>query len=103
MLLLLAEGRSYRELRDLLFVSNDLVAGCVARFRSGGAEALMGQDRGPALQPMWWSWIRRWVLTKTPQDFGYFRVRWSCSTLAEVPWWEKGIRKSAECVRRILH
>src|SRR5262249_35908284 len=38
-----------------------------------------------------------------PQDFGYFRQRWTCAMLAEVLAWEKGIRLSAETVRRGLH
>ena len=43
-----------------------------------------------------------WLTTKTPGDFGYFRRRWSCETLAEVLAWEAGVRVSAETVRRVL-
>ena len=89
-LLLLDEGLSYRELNRLLFASNDLIAGCVARFRQGGVSAVLGEDQPPQVVPRWPMRVVRWALTKTPQDFGYFRTRWSCGTLAEVLWWEEG-------------
>jgi hypothetical protein len=36
--------------------------------------------------------VARWLSEKTPQDFGYFRSRWSCDTLAEMLAWELGSR-----------
>ena len=42
------------------------------------------------------------MANRTPEDFGYFRRRWSCETLAEVLAWETGVRVSAETVRRVL-
>jgi hypothetical protein len=47
--------------------------------------------------------VAGWLAAATPADFGYFRTRWSCATLAEVPAWEAGVRKSGEAVRRGLH
>ena len=38
-------------------------------------------DPGP---PDWLRRVAGWLTGKTPQDFGYFRSRWSCATLAEV-------------------
>ena len=102
-LLLLERGCSYREVRDVLFASNDLIAGCVARFRSGGVDAAVGSsDAKTQTVPRWLTLVAQWALTTTPQDFGYFRTRWSSATLAEVLWWEAGIRKSPESVRRGL-
>lgn len=43
-----------------------------------------------------------WLLMAIPRDFGYYRSRWSCETLAEVLAWETGIRRSGETIRRLL-
>jgi len=44
--------------------------------------------------------VVRWLLHKTPQDFGFFRTRWSCALLALLLWEQERIRISAETVRR---
>jgi putative transposase len=44
-----------------------------------------------------------WVRALTPRDFGYCRSRWCCGTLALVLLNERGIKVSAETVRRCLH
>jgi len=54
-------------------------------------------------EPAWLEVLLEWLLEKSPEDFGYFRSRWSCDTLAEVLAWEKDIHVSAETVRRALH
>src|SRR5262249_15018856 len=60
-------------------------------------------DEPPRPLPRWAKQLAKWVATRTPGDFGYFRRRWSCETLAEVLAWEAGVRGSAETVRRVLH
>jgi len=103
-LLLLDDGWSYRNVRVILYVSNDLVAACVRRFHAGGiheALATDGVDR-PA-EPTWLPAVWSWVQNTTPPDFGYFRQRWTCAMLAEVLAWEKDVHVSAETVRRALH
>lgn len=103
-ILLLDDGMSYRELRRWLFVSNDLIADCVRRFQQGRVEALFGERLSASeVVPSWLRSIQQWLEAKTPQDFGYFRTRWSCEILAEVLAWEKGVRLSGESVRRGLH
>ena len=101
--LLLAEGWSYREVCSIAFASCDLVADCVRRFRRGGVKAVI-EPRNSAEQsvPSWLVKVVGWLTTKTPQDFGYFRRRWSCETLAEVLAWETGLRLSRETIRRGL-
>jgi transposase len=42
-------------------------------------------------------------LKSTPQDFGFFRSRWSCGLLALLLWEREGIRLSPETVRRGMH
>ena len=101
--LLAAAGWSYRQMRQVLFASNDLIADSLTRFRQGGIAALMEQ-RSVACRvvPHWLLRVVDWVRNHTPQDFSYFRSRWSCQTLAELLWWEEGVRRSAETVRRGL-
>lgn len=100
--LLLSSGRSYREIRSVLFCGADLIADCVRRFREGGVAAVL-EDRTPeASVPSWLLQVAQWLETTTPRDFGYFRSRWSCETLAEILFWETGLRKSRETIRRGL-
>lgn len=102
-LLLLADGRAYREVRSVVFCSFDFIADCVRRFRTGGvAGVLEGKSAEPEHVPHWLVRVGHWLLAKTPRDFGYFRSRWSCELLAEVLAWETGVRKSGETVRRGL-
>lgn len=103
--LLLAGGCSYRAVRDVAFCSFDLIAECVRRFRAGRVAALLGDSEDAKVEdvPHWLARVAHWLLTKTPQDFGYLRSRWSCETLAEVLAWETGRRLSRETIRRGLH
>lgn len=103
LVLLAAEGWSYREIQAIAFASFDLIAECLTAFRRGGTQAVLRQDQPPtATIPAWLRRIWNWVTKKTPQDFGFFRSRWSCSSLAETLAWEAGERLSTETVRRGL-
>jgi transposase len=100
--LLLSSGWSWREVRAIAFVSYDLIRDCLARWKRGGAAAVVEvAERSPAT-PSWLGRVLRWLTEKTPRDFGYFRSRWSCATLAETLAWETGVRLSGETLRRIL-
>lgn len=98
-ILLLAEGWSYREVRQATFASYDLIAQCVTQFEQGRVAALVGRGAPAETVPLWQVQVVQWLLSKTPQDFGYFRSRWSCDTLAEVLAWETGQRLSRETIR----
>lgn len=101
--ILVADGWSYREVRAITFASFDLICDCVRSFHRGGPTAVLKEDQvQPVVIPGWLLVVQRWLQTRTPQDFGYFRSRWSCSALAETLAWEKGIRLSGETVRRGL-
>ena len=101
--LLLADGWSFREVRQVTFASYDLIVDCQRRFRCGGVAAVLnGLPEAQQAVPGWWLRIIAWLTRHTPQDFGYFRGRWSCAMLAEVLAWEIGIRRSAETIRRVL-
>ena len=55
-----------------------------------------------ATVPRWLLTVQRWLQSRTPQDFGYFRSRWSCAALRETLAWQTGIRLSGETIRRGL-
>ena len=98
--LLLGQGRSYREIGEWTFASNDLIAACARKYRDGGVAAVVeSESTEEAAFPLWLVRIAQWLMTKTPQDFGYFRSRWSCDMLAEVLAWETGERICGETVR----
>ena len=99
--LLVADGFSVREVHDLSYASFDLINIALARFRVGGVAAL-ADAKVETAAPAWLARVAEWVSTKTPEDFGYFRTRWSCETLAEVLAWHADVRTSAETVRRGL-
>ncbi len=101
--LLLDDGLTVREVRQVTYASFDLIHEAARRYRCGGVAAVVGDARpadGPP--PLWLVRAAGWLLACTPEDFGYFRTRWSCETLAEVLAWETGTRKSAETIRRGL-
>jgi len=101
--LLVAEGWSYREVRAITFASFDLIRDCVLSFQQGGSAAVLKGDQAPpAVVPSWLLAVQRWLQTRSPQDFGYFRSRWSCAALAETLAWETGLRLSGETIRRGL-
>jgi transposase len=102
-LLLLGAGRSFRQIMEITFCSSDLVAGVKARFLDGGVEAAVAESTSEETIPFWQIVICGWVLHKTPQDFGYFRTRWSCEILAELLDQQHGIQISGETIRRGLH
>lgn len=101
-LLLLDAGRSYREIAAWLFASFDFIAGVVRRFREGGVTAALGIEDEEPMIPGWLVHVAIWLEHFTPRDFGYFRTRWSCETLADVLAWETGRRLGRETVRRGL-
>jgi transposase len=102
--LLLAAGWTWARIREALFCSHDLIADVRRRWNLGGVAALVGSSdpQKPPCIPAWLLAVRRWIERCTPQDFGYFRTRWSCAMLAEVLAWETGWRRSAETIRRGL-
>jgi len=100
--LLVADGHTVREVREAAYASFDLINIALTRFRVGGIAALSDDIRVGRPAPAWLARVAEWVSSKTPEDFGYFRTRWSCETLAEVLAWHAKVRTSAESVRRGL-
>jgi putative transposase len=102
-LLLLDRGWSYRQIMEALLCASDFVAGVKQRFLQSGFDAALAEEDGEESIPYWKVAIIGWVQHKTPQDFGYFRSRWTCELLAAVLWEEHGVRIGGEAARRALH
>jgi len=104
-LLLLAAGYPWSRIAAMLFTSPRTISRWKRRFEQDGVEAVCTSSGGrPAVLDVWWVAVAiRWVLAKTPRDFGFLRSRWSCATLVLLLWEEQRITVSTETVRRHLH
>jgi putative transposase len=100
-LLLLADGRSYRMIQQVTYMGSDTIAEVKSAFRVGGVQAVVADPTAP-VTPTWQAVVAEWVRTRTPQDFGFFRQRWSCAALALLLWEKRRLRVSPETVRRAL-
>ena len=105
-LLLLAQHRSPTEIADWLLCSRSSVYETAACWRQGWRPWPLSEteESAPAL-PLAPS-LRRSLLAllrKPPQFEGWRRTRWSCATLALSLEARRGLRVSAETVRRWLH
>ena len=102
-LLLLADGRSYRDIGAAALASPSLVRAVKHDYAAGGLDRALGREPRPVLVAHWLLIMVRWLLQFTPRDFGFFRARWSCGLLAMLLWEQHGLRKSPETIRRGLH
>lgn len=103
-LLLLAHRWSVRRIAEALFASADLVCAVRRRFQEGGVAAALADDAARTKRvPRWHLTVQRWLLARTPRDFGFFRARWSCAILAALLRERCGLRLSRESVRRAVH
>src|SRR3954447_18183157 len=64
--LLLADGWSYRDIRAAAFVSFGFIADAADRFRRGGEAALLDQPP-PADGPDWLDDVAGWLTGKSPE------------------------------------
>jgi transposase len=102
-ILKLAEGMSYRELREATLASPTLVRAVGRDYAAGGIDRVLGTRKPTIAVAAWLMVVVRWLLRSTPRDFGYIRSRWSCAILAALLWEREGVRVGAETVRRGLH
>src|ERR1700724_819174 len=75
-LLLLADGRSYRDIQASAWVSPTLVAAVKRDFATGGVERALGREPRTCIVAYWLILVARFLIRHTPRDFGYFRLRW---------------------------
>jgi transposase len=101
-LLLLAKGLSYREITAAALASPTMISAVKRDWEAGRTARVLGTEERPYVVARWLIVVVRWLLHKTPQDFGFFRTRWSCALLAMLLWEEENIRVSPETVRRGL-
>ena len=99
-LLLLDQGRSYREITAATLASPTMIRAVKKDWEAEGVPCVLGTQEQPFVVAYWLIVVVRWLLHKTPQDFGFFRTRWSCALLALLLWEQERIRISAETVRR---
>jgi putative transposase len=102
-LLLLASGRSYRQIGRDVLASPTLISAVKRDFESGGLACALGTEQRTVSVPYWLTVVMRWLVSFTPRDFDFFRSRWSCELLALLLREREDIRLSAETVRRGLH
>jgi transposase len=102
-LVLLAEGRSYRAIGAATLASPTLVRAVRQDYAEGGLDRALGRQPRPVAVAHWLIVVVRWLLQAVPRDFGFFRTRWSCGLLAVLLREEHGLRLSPETIRRGLH
>jgi putative transposase len=103
-ILLLADGRRWSLIAELLLCSTATIARWKDRFESGGVDALLEEKRGR--QPVFAGWmfgVVLWIKSHTPRTFGYYRSRWSCATIVLALKARHKVTVSIETVRRGLH
>lgn len=101
-LLLLHEGHSYREIMRATLASPTMIRAVKKDWEAGRVARVLGTEPEKVVVAAWLLVAVRWLLAKTPQDFGFFRSRWSCALIALLLWEQQKVRVSAETVRRGL-
>jgi putative transposase len=102
-LVLLAQGRSYRAIGAAALASPSLVRAVKRDYATGGLDRALGREARSVAVARWLVIVARWLLQYAPPDFGFFRARWSCGLLAVLLRERHGLRLSPETVRRGLH
>jgi putative transposase len=104
LVLLLAEGHAWSTIAAVLFTAPSTIARWQQRFQQGGVEALAGQRSGrwPRWGGFWPRVVVRWVLERSPRDFGFLRSRWTCATVVVLLLSYYQLAVSRETVRRWL-
>lgn len=104
LVLLLLDGEcSYRQIGTAALASPTLIAAVKRDFQSGGLARVLQRERRETSVAYWLIVVMRWLVSFSPQDFGFFRSRWSCELLALLLREREGIRLSPETVRRGMH
>ena len=86
--LLAAENYSWRTIVSITFSSNNFVSKTLSDFRKNGMAGLTDAVDKELQTPTWVAKACEWLETKTPQDFGYFRSRWTCELIANMLAWD---------------
>jgi transposase len=106
LLLLCAAGRTPSEIAAVLFCSRSSVYRAVKAYHAGTLTFDTSTTTGASRVRLLTSTLQRSLLAllrRMPQACGWCRTRWSCATLALELQVRRGVRVSAETVRRRLH
>jgi putative transposase len=104
-LLLLDDGCTWTTIADVLFTSSSTINRWRKRFFEGGIAAVVdapGRRRDSCFAALWVTLVISWVTMRTPRDYGFYRSRWTCGTVATLLREDHGVRVSRETVRRGL-
>ena len=95
--LLLADQHPWAQISTMLFCSSATIDRWRTHYLAGGVQVLLEEHRGrtATLLVGWVFWLVGTVKTLTPRDFGYYRSRWCCGTLALVLYQNQGVKVSA--------
>jgi transposase len=109
LLLLCAAGRTPTEIAAVLFCSRSSIYRGVKAYRAGQLEGTLadeGWERARGRRTVLSPALKRSllaILKTVPRACGWCRTRWSCATVALELQARRGMRVSAETVRRWLH
>ena len=101
-LVLLDRGWSYRRIAEATLVSYGTIADVKRAYHERGVDTALGRKAEQFTVPFWLLVVLRWLLSHAPQDFGFFRQRWSCEMFSILLREKQGLRLSPETVRRGL-
>lgn len=93
---------SYRVIRQVLECSYATIREVKNAFLQYGVQHALGLEKKSKRVPAWWQKLLHLTLNKQPRDFGFYRTRWSCATLAKVLFEKCRISRCQESVRLIL-
>ena len=103
-LLLLDAGHPWATVSAVLFCSVSTISRWKRRYDEEGVDSVLGKPRGRRRSwvYVWATLVVRWVLTRSPADFGFARSRWSCEAAAVVLREDFRVSVGRETVRRWL-
>jgi transposase len=103
--LLWVDDYPWSQIAAMLFTTPRTISRWKKRFEREGVESVLGKHRGrPVVLLTWWvAVVVRWVVEKTPRDFGFWRSRGSWGTVVLLLWEQQHLNISAETVRRYRH
>jgi len=102
-LLLLDDGVAWTVIAAVLYTSTSTINRWRRRYLEEGVNGVTGRRRWRAHVREWWlGLVFRWVLERSPTEFGFVRSRWTCEVVAVLLRDDHHVRVSRETIRRRL-
>ncbi len=105
-ILLLGQQCAWTVIAQTLFTSSSTINRWRKRFLKGRLSVILeasGRCRPSRFGECWVALIFHWVTRQSPQDFGFYRSRWTCGTIVVLLHQDHDLRVGRETVRRWLH